>query len=166
MDVNLPTLEEVKEPQTEEKPKKTYDVEEILKIAKSPIVATPEETPKKDDSYVSVEPIEVKDEKNNLDAEFDAREIVEEMINRFTKRLDQIDQRKAKYEEETNKLKEDEAFVNDLIKSSKQKKEELDAFEKELDEKEKELDEKQKELDKKINDIMPFANAVLKSEES
>ena len=88
------------------------------------------------------------------------------MINRFTKRLDQIDQRKAKYEEETNKLKEDEAFVNDLIKSSKQKKEELDAFEKELDEKEKELDEKQKELDKKINDIMPFANAVLKSEES
>ena len=28
-----------------------------------------------------------------------------------------------------------------------------------------ELDERQKELDKKINDVMPFANAVLKTEE-
>ena len=45
------------------------------------------------------------------------------------------------------------------------RKEELDKFESELDAKEKELDERQKELDKKINDVMPFANAVLKSEE-
>ena len=32
-------------------------------------------------------------------------------------------------------------------------------------EEEKELEERQKELDKKINDVMPFANAVLKTEE-
>ena len=66
---------------------------------------------------------------------------------------------------EKEKLEEDESFVNDLIKSSNDKKEELDKFESELDAKEKELDERQKELDKKINDVMPFANAVLKTEE-
>lgn len=165
MNVNVPEIEEIKEPIQDEKPKKTYDVEEILKIAKSPIVTGPDTIEKQNDSFVNVEPISVLDNKNSLDSEFDAREIVEEMIKRFTSRLEQIDQRKAKYDEESNKLKEDEAFVNDLIESSKQKKNELDEFEKELDKKEQDLNEKQKELDKKINDIMPFANAVLKSEE-
>ena len=146
----------------EESPKRPYDVEEILKIAKSPIVSIPqtkEETP-----YVNVSPIVEEKENETLDSEFNEKEIVEEMIRRLSNRLKEIDERNAKYNEEKNKLEEDEAFVNDLIESANKKREELDKFENELDEKQKELDEKQKELDKKINDVMPFANAVLKTE--
>ena len=154
---------EVKE-EEKETPKRPYDVEEILKIAKSPVVSVPLEKEEKDDGYVNVEPINKEDEKDTFDAEFNEREIVEEMIRRLTKRLEEIDERKSKYDEEKAKLEEDKAFVNDLIESSKVKKDELDKFEQELNDKEKELDEKQSDLDKKINDIMPFANAVLNSE--
>lgn len=154
---------EVKE-EEKETPKRPYDVEEILKIAKSPVVSVPLEKEETDDGYVNVEPINKEDEKDTFDAEFNEREIVEEMIRRLTKRLEEIDERKSKYDEEKAKLEEDEAFVNDLIESSKVKKDELDKFEQELNDKEKELDEKQSDLDKKINDIMPFANAVLNSE--
>ena len=45
------------------------------------------------------------------------------------------------------------------------KKKTLAQYSLQLDAKEKELEERQKELDKKINDVMPFANAVLKTEE-
>ena len=167
MSINVPTMEEIKDEEVNSKPKKSYDVEEILKIAKSPIAAIEkDETPKSNDSFVTVEPISITNKMDQLDPEFDAREIVEEMIDRLKNRIAQIDNRRTKYEEDSNKLQEDEAFVNDLIKSAKDKKDELDIIEKELLEKEKELNERQKELDKKINDVMPFANAVLKSEES
>ncbi len=157
MEVNIPEIDEVKEPV--EKPKKTYDVEEILKIAKSPIVAESK------DNMTIKDNVDTLSDKSMIETEFDAREIVEEMIRRFTKRLDKIDQRKAKYEEESAMLQQDEAFVKDLVESAKKKKAELDEFEMELDKKEKELSIKQEELDKKINDIMPFANAVMKSSE-
>lgn len=148
-----------------ETPKRSYDVEEILKIAKSPIVAVPEKVDSvKNNSYVNVAPIVNEKEQETMDAEYNEREVVEEMIRRLTNRLEAIDERREKYEEEKGKLEEDEAFVNDLIESSKTKKDELDKFEQELDDKEKELDEKQKELDKKINDVMPFATAVLNTE--
>lgn len=163
MDVNVPPINEVKEQSYEEKPKKTYDVEEILKIAKSPVV-TPFDPVDNNDSFVNVEPINITED-NNLDSEFEAREIVEEMIKRLTQRLEKIDQRKNKYESNLNKLKEDEGFVNDLITSSEEKKKELDEFEKELDKKEDELTVKQNELDKKINNIMPFAQAVMQTSE-
>lgn len=173
---DIPTIPEVTDvkPVTpveikEESSKRPYDVEEILKIAKSPIVSMPEmkkeEPISTKDEYVLVSPITEEKETETMESEFNEKEIVEEMIRRLTNRLNEINERTSKYESEKEKLEEDESFVNDLIKSSNDKKEELDKFESELDAKEKELDERQKELDKKINDVMPFANAVLKSEE-
>lgn len=169
-DVKPVTQPEIKEENDgEELTKRPYDVEEILKIAKSPIVTIPEiekeDTVSEKDEYVPISPIIVEKETETMESEFNEKEIVEEMIRRLTNRLNDINERTSKYDDEKKKLEEDEAFVNDLIKSSNDKKEELDRFESELDEKEKELDERQKELDKKINDVMPFANAVLKSEE-
>lgn len=174
--LDIPTIPEVTDvkPVTpveikEEPSKRPYDVEEILKIAKSPIVSMPEmkkeEPISTKDEYVPVSPITEEKETETMESEFNEKEIVEEMIRRLTNRLNDINERTSKYESEKEKLEEDESFVNDLIKSSNDKKEELDKFESELDTKEKELDERQKELDKKINDVMPFANAVLKSEE-
>lgn len=164
-DVKPVTPVEIKE----EPSKRPYDVEEILKIAKSPIVSMPEmkkeEPISTKDEFVPVSPITEEKETETMESEFNEKEIVEEMIRRLTNRLNDINERTSKYESEKEKLEEDESFVNDLIKSSNDKKEELDKFESELDAKEKELDERQKELDKKINDVMPFANAVLKSEE-
>lgn len=146
-----------------EEVKKTYDVEEILKIAKSPVVTMPVEEKKSENEYLSVTPITTKEENDTFDSEFDEKEIVEEMIARLTKRLEAINERQEKYEEEKRKLEDDESFVNDLINSSNTKREELDRFEEELNNKEKEIEEKQRELDKKINDVMPFADAVMKS---
>ena len=174
--LDIPTIPEVTDvkPVTpveikEEPSKRPYDVEEILKIAKSPIVSMPEmkkeEPISTKDEYVPVSPITEEKETDTMESEFNEKEIVEEMIRRLTNRLNDINERTSKYESEKEKLEEDESFVNDLIKSSNDKKEELDKFESELDAKEKELDERQKELDKKINDVMPFANAVLKTEE-
>ncbi len=164
-DVKSVTPVEIKE----EPSKRPYDVEEILKIAKSPIVSMPEmkkeEPISTKDEFVPVSPITEEKETETMESEFNEKEIVEEMIRRLTNRLNDINERTSKYESEKEKLEEDESFVNDLIKSSNDKKEELDKFESELDAKEKELDERQKELDKKINDVMPFANAVLKTEE-
>lgn len=164
-DVKPVTPVEIKE----EPSKRPYDVEEILKIAKSPIVSMPEmkkeEPISTKDEFVPVSPITEEKETETMESEFNEKEIVEEMIRRLTNRLNDINERTSKYESEKEKLEEDESFVNDLIKSSNDKKEELDKFESELDAKEKELEERQKELDKKINDVMPFANAVLKTEE-
>ena len=165
--LDIPTIPEVTEvkPVTpieikEEPSKRPYDVEEILKIAKSPIVSMPEmkkeEPISTKDEYVPVSPITKEKETETMESEFNEKEIVEEMIRRLTNRLNDINERTSKYESEKEKLEEDESFVNDLIKSSNDKKEELDKFESELD---------AKELDKKINDVMPFANAVLKTEE-
>ncbi len=155
---------EITDKNKEEEVKKTYDVEEILKIAKSPVASLPIEEKKNDSDYLSVAPISVKEESDVIDSEFDEKEIVEEMIARLSKRLDLINERQKKYEEEKQKLEEDESFVNDLINSSNAKKEELDKFEEELNNKEKEIEEKQKELDKKINDVLPFADAIMKTE--
>ena len=164
-DVKPVTPVEIKE----EPSKRPYDVEEILKIAKSPIVSMPEMKKEEPiftkDEFVPVSPITEEKETETMESEFNEKEIVEEMIRRLTNRLNDINERTSKYESEKEKLEEDESFVNDLIKSSNDKKEELDKFESELDAKEKELEERQKELDKKINDVMPFANAVLKSGE-
>ena len=117
----------------EEKPKeekqytyqKPYDVEEILKIAKSPIVSN-------ENTYVKPEVKEEKQEET-VEIEYNERELVEEMIRRFTKRLELIDERQEKYDQDNESVSHDEAFVNDLIDSAKKKKEELDSFEKELD---------------------------------
>ena len=180
--LDIPTIPEVTDvkPVTpveikEEPSKRPYDVEEILKIAKSPIVSMPEmkkeEPISTKDEYVPVSPITEEKETETMESEFNEKEIVEEMIRRLTNRLNDINERTSKYESEKEKLEEDESFVNDLIKSSNDKKEELDKFESELDAKEKELDEEvinesiNEAVDKKINDVMPFANAVLKTEE-
>lgn len=155
---------EIDEEKKTDSSKKTYDVEEILKIAKSPVISMPEVTKETGEEYLSVKPLDKVQENEMLDNEFDEQEIVEEMINRLTKRLQAIKDRQNKYDDEKRKLQEDEDFVNDLIESSNAKKEELDNFEKELDVKEKELDKKKKELDKKINDVLPFADAIMKSD--
>ena len=159
--------ENVETKEIKEEPKHSYNIDEILKIAKSPILEMPEVVPVKEvkeDSFVSVNPISITEEIKEA-SEFDCEEIVKEMINRLSNRLNEIRTRKQAYDENKQKLTEDETFVNDLIESSIKKKEYLDKFEKELDEKEKELDEKKRNLDKKISDIMPFANAVLKVDE-
>ena len=150
--LDIPTIPEVTDvkPVTpveikEEPSKRPYDVEEILKIAKSPIVSMPEmkkeEPISTKDEYVPVSPITEEKETETMESEFNEKEIVEEMIRRLTNRLNDINERTSKYESEKEKLEEDESFVNDLIKSSNDKKEELDKFESELDAKEKELDE-------------------------
>lgn len=148
----------------EEVPKHSYDVDEILKIAKSPILEIPSVPEEKEDSFVNVEPLSVEPEIDNIESEFDETEIVKEMIRRLNIRLDAIKSRKDSYNEEKEKLDEDEAFVNDLISSSNAKKEELDQFEEQLNEKEEKLNKKKQDLDKKINDVMPFANAILNTE--
>ena len=147
--------------------KKSYDVEEILKIAKSPVASiSNDEKEQENNNYVSLTSL-LKEEKSDVfQNEFNEKEIVEELINRLKNRLEQINERQSKYDEEIAKLQEDEAFVNDLIQSSNNKKEELNKFEEELNLKEKELKEKEEQLNKKISDVLPFANAVLKSEES
>lgn len=149
---------------SEEASKHSYDVDEILKIAKSPILEIPSVPEEKEESFVNVTPFASEIEIDNIESEFDETEIVEEMIRRLNVRLEGIKARKESYNEEKEKLDEDEAFVNDLISSSNTKKEELDKFEEQLNEKEERLNKKKEELDKKINDVMPFANAVLNTE--
>ncbi len=156
---------DVSEEKKENEPKKTYDVEEILKIAKSPVVTMTSNPQELSDEYLKVSPIESIQENDALDSEFDEREIVEEMIRRLTERLNLIKERQEKYDAEEHKLHEDEAFVNDLIQSSNAKREELDKFEEELNNKENEIIKKQEELEKKINNVLPFADAVMKNSE-
>lgn len=141
--------------------KKPYDVEEILKIAKSPIVTMDSD---KKEEFVNVSPIKNEDSSDISESEFDEEEIVKEMISRLNNRLSIIKERQKKYDSEKQKLEEDEKFVNDLIETSNEKREQLDKFENELNEKEEELKRKKKELDKKINDVLPFADAIMKTE--
>lgn len=151
------------EPVMANKPeKKQYDVEEILKIAKSPIVTMEDKKEEeKKDSFVSVEPISFKEEKESATLEFDEAELVDELIRRLSNRLAKINERSEKFESDKKQLEDDESFVNSLIDSSNKKQKELDEFELELNKKEEELELKQKELNKKINDVLPFANAVM-----
>lgn len=141
--------------------KKPYDVEEILKIAKSPIVTMDSD---KKEEFANVSPIKNEDSSDLSESEFDEEEIVKEMISRLNNRLSIIKERQKKYDSEKQKLEEDEKFVNDLIETSNEKREQLDKFENELNEKEEELKRKKKELDKKINDVLPFADAIMKTE--
>lgn len=142
--------------------KKQYDVEEILKIAKSPIVTMEDKKEAENkESFVSVEPISFKEEKESATLEFDESELVDELIRRLSNRLAKINERSEKYESDKKQLEDDESFVNSLIDSSNKKQKELDEFELELNKKEEELELKQKELNKKINDVLPFANAVM-----
>ena len=143
--------------------KRQYDVEEILKIAKSPIVSLGKEE-SDNNSFVSVEPITVSEEKESATPEFNESEIVEELIRRLSNRLSNINERQEKYEVDKKQLEDDETFVNNLIESSTRKQKELDEFEMELNNKEEELKIRQKELNKKINDVLPFANAVMNVE--
>lgn len=145
----------------ESKPSYSYDVEEILKIAKSPVASVP--------NFNANDNYEYKEEKkddvlSSLETDLNERELVNEMIRRLKDRLEKIDKRESKLEDDKIKVDSDENFVNDLIKNAESKKEELDEFEKSLDEKEKELDIKEKELNEKIKNVMPFANAVLNTE--
>ncbi len=149
----------------ENRPTNNYDVEEILKRAKSPIVAE-EETKEEESKYLSLKPIEHVNEPEIQDFDFNEKEIVEEMIRRLTKRLEKIKEEEARLADEEQKITEDEGFVNDLIESSNSKKEELDVFEKELNEKEEMLNGKQKELDDRLNEVLPLANVIMKNEET
>lgn len=162
MDIEPIAPIEVKEEKSlvSEKPKHSYDVEEILKIAKSPVVSISQDNlNKKEDA------VDKRSSLSSIEAEFNEHEVVEEMIRRLSNRLKDIDNRQANLDEAKVKNESDEKFVNDLIKNAEAKNEELNEFEKSLNEKEKELDEKQKELEEKIRNVMPFANAVLNTEE-
>ena len=144
---------------------KTYDVEEILKRAKSPVVSMEYSKPSENtDNYVQVKPIEKNDTLSIVNNDFNEKEIVEEMIRRLQKRLAEINEKEEILEQEQNQIEEDELFVNNLIKSTTDKKIELDNFENSLNEKEELLDAKQIELNDRINAVMPFANAVLENE--
>ncbi len=146
-----------------EAPKKTYDVEEILKIAKSPVASI------KNDDENSYNNVSIKPLSASLDSvsdnEYNEKEIVEEMIERLKNRLNSITLREKKCEENIDNINKDEAFVEGLVNNATTKKQELDSIEQELNEKEKELNEKKADLDKRLNEVLPFANAVLKMEE-
>lgn len=164
--ITLTELEPVQEVKTEvdstDSTKKLYDVEEILKIAKSPVVSMPEEVKEKD--FIGVKHNNDREDLETLNNVFNEKEIVEEMIKRLQNRLDVINQKETRLIEEKTQLEEDENFVNDLIVSSNDKKQELDKFENSLNSKEEELKNKEKDLNEKINNIMPFANAVLNAD--
>ena len=173
---DIPVVPAVEEQAYENEVKTEYvkpmDVEEILKIAKSPVVTMPVQEEVKvenkvvENDYTLVSPLEKDlEEDSQIQTEFDEKEIVEEMIRRLQKRLEIINERQAKYDEERARVAEDEDFVNGLIKNATAKKEELDEFEAELNEKENSINEKQKELDDKLNEVLPFANALMKTEE-
>lgn len=172
--LTIPTIRpiEVEEQKQEEKKvdkdlsyKKSYDVDEILKIAKSPVVTlNKEEIVKPKNEFVSTPKVSDEGLFESLEGDINEREIVMEMIRRLTKRLEEIDRRESNCKEEMLKIESDETFVNDLIESSNNKKEELDKFENELNIKEQELAQKKLELDKKLNDVLPFATAVMKTE--
>lgn len=157
-------IQVVEEPVIKEEVKRTYDVDEILKIAKSPVVTMPVSNENKaSDNYLVVDPLK-KDETEIVNNEFNEKEIVEEMIKRLTKRLEAINERQASYDEEKSKIEDDEVFVNNLIENSNNKKLELDKFEEDLNNKENEIMQKQEDLNKKLNDVLPFANAIMKEE--
>lgn len=156
--------EEISVEPVKEEVKRTYDVDEILKIAKSPVVTMPiSEEKKVSDNYLAVDPLK-NEEPEFVNSEFNEKEIVEEMIRRLTKRLEAINERQAAYDEEKSKIEDDEVFVNNLIENSNNKKLELDKFEEELNNKESEITQKQEDLNKKLNDVLPFANAIMKEE--
>lgn len=146
------------EPET----KKTYDVEEILKIAKSPVVSMDPVTSKDNGGIDKI--IDLNDTEESMVLEYNEHELVEEMITRFQKRLELIDKRQESYDNEKKLAENDEAFVKDLIESAEKKSKELDKFEEELEAKARELDMKEKELKTKINNVLPFANAVLEND--
>lgn len=151
----LPSVRKKEEGKTEVV-SESYDIDKILEIAKNPVSS------ENKDAYKDISPISIEEDKYT--SSVDEKQVVEEMIKRLVARLNEINKREATCDEEEEQIKEDETFVNDLIESAAKKKEELDEFERELDEKEKEINTKQAELDEKINNIMPFANAVLESE--
>ena len=147
---------------------KPMDVEEILKIAKSPIVtmnqpSEPKEVMPSSNGYEKLDVI-IPEKKEKLDDDFNEREMVEEMIRRLSARLELIDQRQKAYDAQEEKIAEDENFVNNLIVNADKKHDELNDFENRLDEKQKELEQKQKELNEKLNSVLPFANAVLEND--
>lgn len=145
--------------------KKTYDVEEILKRAKSPVVTMEYVKPVENaDNYVPVKPIESSDSLSLVNNDFNEKEIVQEMITRLQKRLAEISAKEEALEVEKSQIEEDELFVNNLIKTTADKKAELDAFEAGLNKKSENLDKKQIELNDRISAVMPFANAVLEIE--
>ena len=158
IEVNDELLNNNNKPDVE--PKKIYDVEEILKIAKSPVASQQDYELVSDNSVVSTDENKI----SNFELDFDEKELVEEMISRLTKRLDEINERQLKCDDLESKLKDDDAFVNNLIESANSKSKELDEFEEKLRNKEKELFDKQEQLSKRINEVLPFANAVLKNE--
>lgn len=141
--------------------KKQYDVEEILKIAKSPVVSMPSDEEMRNNSFTAVEPIIKSEEKDNIIDKYNEDEIASELINRLTYRLDAIKEKQQKLDNDEKRLDDDEAFVNSLIDNSNKKQLELDEIEKELNKKKEELKAKEEELNRKINDVLPFANAVM-----
>lgn len=141
--------------------KKQYDVEEILKIAKSPVVSMPSDEEMRNNSFTAVEPIIKAEEKDNIIDKYNEDEIASELINRLTYRLDAIKEKQQKLDNDEKRLDDDEAFVNSLIDNSNKKQLELDEIEKELNKKKEELKAKEEELNRKINDVLPFANAVM-----
>ena len=141
--------------------KKQYDVEEILKIAKSPVVSMPSDEEMRNNSFTVVEPIIKAEEKDNIIDKYNEDEIASELINRLTYRLDTIKEKQQKLDNDEKRLDDDEAFVNSLIDNSNKKQLELDEIEKELNKKKEELKAKEEELNRKINDVLPFANAVM-----
>ena len=136
--------------------KKQYDVEEILKIAKSPVVSMPSDEEMRNNSFTAVEPIIKSEEKDNIIDKYNEDEIASELINRLTYRLDAIKEKQQKLDNDEKRLDDDEAFVNSLIDNSNKKQLELDEIEKELNKKKEELKAKEEELNRKINDVLPF----------
>ncbi len=167
-----------KEPEVfiEEKIEKEKPIEELLKNIKEEktevIVNKP--APKIDEIFELTKPKTIdntisvpKSSISTLDKveEIKIDDLLNAMIERLTKRFNEIKNREELIKIETERLTEDEDFLKELLDSTDKKAIYLENQEKLLREKDIELKEKEKSLEEKLNKIMPFAKAVLKTGE-
>ena len=155
--VKPPIIEEIEKPVIEEIEKPSYKsnvkIDDIFELTK----------PKEINNSISVPRSEIS---NKEDISADEDELVGAMIDRLTARLDKVNEKEKEVEEERQRIGEDEKFLEELAESTDKKALALDEKEKFLREKDIELKEKEKVLNEKLNTVLPFANAVLKSEET
>lgn len=155
--IEQPIIEEIKQPVIEEIEKPAYKsnvkIDDIFELTKPKEVSNTISIPRSE--------ISIKEETS-----VDEDELVGAMIDRLTSRLEKVNQKEKEVEEERKRIKEDEKFLEELSDSTDKKAVSLDEKEQFLREKDIELKEKEKVLNEKLNAVLPFANAVLKSEET
>lgn len=166
--VTMPPAERVlkdAEEQPVEMPSKvtSSNVDQIFELTKPQYnVSSPDVkmTPVFKDDYVS----KVIKAEPETKIELNEKELVSEMIRRLSLKLEELEEKDIKCNIEETQLEEDEKYLEELIKNTQEKEKNYLNFKKELEDKQKDLIETEKQLKVKLDSLMPFANAVLKSE--